>query len=284
MLNPSNTRRRLALAGLTLALLGSAPAGAEGPAPVVLAPHRAVYNLSLLKGGEGSGGIESAQGRIAFDFAGDACEGYTLRYRQVTVLDSTESGRRTLDVRTATFEAGDGLTMRFRTDSEMEGVPDDKVDGEAEVKGDGIAVRLREPRPETLSLPARAVFPTEHMKRILEAARAGKATYAVKMYDGSDTGKKMYDTLALIGRRIEPGAGADLEAAARQDALAKLPRWPVKISYFVVGSADQTPAYTISFELYENGISRALQLDYGDFILKGDLQSLDVQASSGCQR
>ncbi len=284
MLNPSNTRRRSALAGLVLVLLGAAPAGAEGPAAVVLAPHRAVYNLSLLKGGEGTGGIESARGRIAFDFAGDACEGYTLRYRQVTVLDSTESGRRTLDVRTATFEGGDGLTMRFRTDSEMEGVPDDKVDGQAEVKGDGIAVRLREPGPESLSLPDRAVFPTEHMKRILGAARAGQATYAVKMYDGSNTGKKMYDTLALIGRRIEPGAGADLEAPARQDALAKLPRWPVKISYFVVGSADQTPAYTISFELYENGISRALQLDYGDFILKGDLQSLDVQASSGCQR
>ena len=44
------------------------------------------------------------------------------------------------------------------------------------------------------------------------------------------------------------------------------------------------PVYTISFELYENGISRALRLDYGDFALKGDLKSLDVQAPSPCQR
>ena len=40
------------------------------------------------------------------------------------------------------------------------------------------------------------------------------------------------------------------------------------------------PVYRISFELYENGVSRDLKLDYGDFALKGDLKSLDVQAET----
>jgi hypothetical protein len=106
----------------------------------------------------------------------------------------------------------------------------------------------------------------------------------VRVYDGSSDGQKVYDTLGLIGRRIEPGAEAQLEEAVRQDALAKTPRWPVTISYFEEGKADRTPIYTISFELYENGISRALKLDYGDFALKGDLKSLDVQAPTPCQR
>ena len=53
-------------------------------------------------------GVESARGRIAIDFGGDACEGYTLKYRQVTVLDSGETGRAPSTLRTATFEAGDG--------------------------------------------------------------------------------------------------------------------------------------------------------------------------------
>ena len=34
------------------------------------------------------------------------------------------------------------------------------------------------------------------------------------------------------------------------------------------------PVYAIGFELYENGISRELRLDYGDFIIDGTMSSL----------
>lgn len=94
----------------------------------------------------------------------------------------------------------------------------------------------------------------------------------------------MYDTLGLIGRRMGPGAAqASLEEATRKDNLATLARWPVTISYFEEGKADRTPVYTISFELFENGISRDLKLDYGDFTLKGELKSLDIQKPSPCR-
>jgi hypothetical protein len=107
----------------------------------------------------------------------------------------------------------------------------------------------------------------------------------VKVYDGSNKGDKVYDTLGLIGRKIEAGAAtASLEDVAQGEKLASVPRWPITISYFEEGKADRMPVYTISFELYENGVSRALKLDYGDFALKGDLKSLDVQAPSPCQR
>ncbi len=122
------------------------------------------------------------------------------------------------------------------------------------------------------------------MKRLITAARAGETTLNAKVFDGSDDGRKVYDTLAVIGRRIEPGQGTGLETAARQDGLMRLPRWPVTLSYFAPGDGERTPIYTISFELYENGVSRALKLDYGDFALKGELQRLDLQPYSACQR
>ncbi len=34
---------------------------------------------------------------------------------------------------------------------------------------------------------------------------------------------------------------------------------------------DQLPTYRVSFKLYENGITRDLVMDYGDFILSGKL-------------
>jgi hypothetical protein len=275
----------LIVSGLSIAML--TPALAEtAKSGVHLVPHRAVYDLSLMRSG-GSRGLDNARGRIAMDFGGNACDGYTLTYRQVTVLDSNETGSRTMDTRTATFEAGDGLSMRFKSTSSSQGSTGSGVDGDAKLGPDGsLDVRFKEPRNATFAAAGQPVFPTEHLKRLIEAGRNGQTTLSVRVYDGSDDGKKIYDTLALVGRRIEPGAGNNLEEAARQEVVGKLPRWPVTISYFTEGDGDRTPVYTISFELYENGISRALKLDYGDFALKGDLQSLQVQsaAAAACQR
>jgi hypothetical protein len=219
------------------------------------------------------------------EFGGDACDGYTLKYRQVTILDSNESGARTVDMQTATFEAGDGQSMRFKSTSFTQGiVKDSEVDGDARLDRNGsLNVRFKQPRNATFEAAGQPVFPTEHLKRLIEAGRKGATTLLVKVYDGSNDGKKIYDTLGLIGRKIEPGGEDALEEAVRQEAL-KIPRWPVTISYFEEGNADRMPVYTISFELYENGISRALKLDYGDFALKGDLKSLGVQAPTSCQR
>lgn len=274
----------LMVSGLSLALCVPAVAVEAAKPGVELVPHRAVYDLSLLRTA-GTRGLNGARGRIAMDFGGNACEGYTLAYRQVTVLDSNETGSRTLDTRTATFEAGDGLSMRFKSTSSSEGRSGEGVDGDAKLGPNGaLDVQFKRPRNATFAASGQPVFPTEHLKRLIEAGRKSETTLSVKVYDGSDDGKKVYDTLALIGRRIEPGAGAGLEEAVRQDAFAKVPRWPVTISYFAEGSADRAPVYTISFDLYENGVSRALKLDYGDFVLKGDLQSLQVQAAAPCQR
>lgn len=269
--------------GLSIAML--VPASAEtAKSSVQLMPHRAVYDLSLLRSG-GSKGVESARGRIAMEFGGDACDGYTMKFRQVTVLDSNETGARTIDTQTATFEAGDGLSMRFKSTSTMQGLARDGVDGDAQLRPDGsLNVRFKQPRNDTFAAAGQPVFPTEHLKRLIEAGRKGETTLAVKVYDGSDDGKKVYDTLGLIGHRIDPGAGANLEEVERQGTLTSTPRWPITISYFEEGKADPTPAYTISFELYENGISRALKLDYGDFVLKGDLKSLEIHTPTPCQR
>ena len=46
---------------------------------------------------------------------------------------------------------------------------------------------------------------------------------------------------------------------------------------------EQTPVYAISFEMYENGISRALRLDYGDFVIDGKMSSLEVKKTKACK-
>ena len=148
------------------------------------------------------------------------------------------------------------------------------VDGKARKSATGhLSVNLTKPKRSKFELDSGVVFPTEHLKRILAAAKAGENLLEVKVYDGSETGEKVYETTTYIGRPIADPA---VEKAAHIPELDNLRRWPVSISYFEAGKKDDAPSYILSFDLYENGISRALKLDYGDFVLAGEMSSLEL--------
>ncbi|KMO42432.1 hypothetical protein VQ03_11015 [Methylobacterium tarhaniae] len=282
---------RTAIACVLLAL--SSPVLAAEP--VHLAPHRAVYDLSL-SGSSGTRAVESARGRIVFDFTGDACKGFALQYRQVTVLESSESGTRTSDLRNTTFESGDGRSFRFRTQSDLNGKAAAPVDGNAERGDKGLDITLKQPKRGEMAVSGEVLFPAAHMKRLIEAARSGQSTVAVKVFDGSDDGRKVYDTLAVIGpQRVaatppatpdptKPDApkpvAAPVDAPLRVGAMATMPHWPVTLSYFSPGEGERTPVYVLAFDLYENGVSGALRLDYGEFSLKGELSRIDLTPES----
>ncbi len=289
-----NTRvnaKRLILSALAAGFVAAAvqcPAVAAPPAgPVFLAPHRAVYDLKLLKS-HGSRGIDAVRGRILYDFSGSACEGYALNFRQVSALDSLEGKSTLSDLRSTTWEDGAAKTFRFNSENLLDDQQTDAVDGSAERDSNAVSVRLSKPKTKRFTEPVNAVFPTEHMRRIIEAARAGKSILDFPVYDGSETGEKLYNTLTVIGAPIPPGSKPPDDAAADIPALAKLTRWPVTISYFERESAqkqqtgEQTPVYAIGFELYENGISRKLLLDYTDFTITGKMTSLDLKKAKPC--
>lgn len=283
-------RSGLRLAGSTSAAIlllasgllasGSAAHAQDKPGDrVVLVPHRAVYDL-VLDDSKAAKTIEAARGRIAFDFTGDACEGYALSFRQVTQLTS-ESGPRTIDARTTSFEAGDGLSYRFKTESSAGGSPAEIVDGTASKEGAGYEVKLKAPKAEIHRDAKDALFPNAQMKALIQAARAGQHTFNVRLYDGANSGKEVYDTLSVIGKRIE---AAPSEAPLKRPEFEKLARWPVTVSYFKVGSDQDTPSYTISFELYENGVTGAVKMDYGSFALRGTLTRLDLLPQQACAK
>ena len=48
-------------------------------------------------------------------------------------------------------------------------------------------------------------------------------------------------------------------------------------------AGERTPVYSIGFEMYENGISRSLSLDYGDFVVAGEMSQLELKEAKACQ-
>jgi hypothetical protein len=259
-----------------------ADAGASSP----FLPHQALYELSLVKSRGGS--IDSARGRILYTFTGSACEGYTSEFRQVSELQSGEDKVTLSDLRSTSWEDADGKSYRFKIDSRMNDADSNPVDGVAERTGDHITVKLKQPQAKTFTLDGSTVFPTQQIQRIIEAARAGKSVLELTVYDGSDNGEKVYNTLSVIGQAI-PGDKviAAPDPSTTSEAMKSLTRWPVTVSYYDRDTkptdGEQTPVYAMSFELYENGVSRSLMLDYNDFVVSGVLGKFDVKDSKPCK-
>ena len=255
-------------------------------APIALVPHRAIYDLSLGTTRANSQLI-GVRGRILYDFGGSACQGYSLEFRQVSELDSGEGKVSTSDLRSTTWEGADAKSFKFTSQNFVDENLVDSVDGRAEREATKTAVALEKPQQKSLSLAPGVVFPTEHMVRVIRAARSGQTVLSFPVYDGSETGDKVFDTLTVIGHEIKPDERNHDDAAAAEPKLASVPRWPVTVSYFERGKAkndaEQTPAYAISFELYANGVSRALALDYNNFVIDGKLASLDIKDATPCR-
>lgn len=246
---------------------------------IPLASHRAVYDLTLLSS-TGSKSPTSARGRIAFDFSGSNCDGYTQTFRQVTELQPAEGPTRISDMRSTTFEDAAGKTFAFKMQTQVDSDPADEVDGRAQRSSGPIGVALTKPKDEKINIDRSVLFPTEHLKYILAAAKAGQHVLEERVYDGSETGEKIFQTTTFIGA---PTTKPPPESALNIPLLKDMRRWPVSISYFDTSRKDQLPSYVLAFDLYENGISRALRLDYGDFVLAGQMTSLELLPTPACK-
>lgn len=270
--------RMLAIASLaTLALTPALTPALAGPA--TLATHRAVYDLSLKNATERSG-ISGMVGRMVYEFGGSACEGYTVSFRFVTEIATGEDSRVT-DQQTTTFEDIRNKTFRFVTRSFVDQKLDHEVRGSAEKRGKDLAVDIEQPEKLTLDI-APAYFPTEHMIEMIGKAVDGERFYESRIYDGSDTGDKAMLTTTILGEK-QPVETGDVEAG-KAGELADDAYWPVSMSYFEeVAEGDGLPVYTIAFKLYENGVTRDLTMDYGDFVLEGQLAQLDMYEPEPCK-
>ena len=273
------------LAVSVAAILCSCVAALAETSPVLpLASHRAAYDISLIDPSAppptSAQTPISATGLIAYEFRGSACEGYTSNFRQMTEMERSEGDPLSMQVNAMSFEEADGKSMRFQIDSQ--GLQDTQPVAGTATRGvdDDLRVQLTKPQAKSLDFGRDVLFPTQHIERLIDAAKHGGGAIQARVYDGSDTGAKIFATLSVIGKE-QTKPGEDAETAT---ALGGIRRWPVVISYFDEAATDSAPEYTLSFDLYENGVSGSLKLDYGSFALHAHLRKLELLPASACAK
>lgn len=246
-------------------------AGAATAATPLLA-HRAVYDLKLERSSDDAG-ISSLTGRMVYELRGSACDGYTVKFRYVAQSDTGED-RRITDQQTTTFEDGDAKTFSFVTKSFVNQELESELRGNVTRDDATLKVELLKPDNKLLDLTP-AQFPTQHMIDLIERAKRGETFYETTLFDGSDEGDEVSITTVVVGRQAS-ASGVDPEVPVLA-GLAEQKFWPVDIAYFAEKAAnagEETPQYRISFKLYENGLTRDVEMDYGDFVISGRLVEL----------
>ena len=96
--------------------------------------------------------IASVSGRIVYDFGGNACQGYSLDFRQVSELDTGEGKVSTSDLRSTTWEGADAKSFKFTSQNFVDQNLVDTVDGHAEHDATKTAVDLDKPEQKNLNL------------------------------------------------------------------------------------------------------------------------------------
>ncbi|MHA7773176.1 cell envelope integrity EipB family protein [Roseibium sp. M-1] len=280
----------LTFGAVTLALAvtvvpGSAAlaASAGGSAGQRLVPHRAVYDMKL-GDTEEQAGIAGLNGRMVYDFSGSACEGYSVNFRFVTEFRDTDGGSQITDLQTTSFEEPKAESYQFLSKTFVDQKLVEATRGTARVGSGARTVELKEPAEKSLEIGREVLFPTEHLLAILNAADNGVHFLAADIYDGAETGEKVYATTTVIGTKAENDGKA--VAAGQDAALAGVAYWPVTVAYFDPStenaSGELLPVYQLSFWLYQNGISGQLKLDYGDFTIHGKMSSLELYDEADC--
>lgn len=269
-------------AAVALVSAGAPQALAQEGLPAI-APHRAVYDLEM-ESSEDRLGLADASGRLALEFAAADCEGWTVNMRIVNRLRTRNGTSRTIDSRSSSWESADGTSMAFTLRRYVENTVDEETKGVAERGGDGKPghVAMEKPAEDAFDIPAGAVFPVEHTKRILKAALDGARREVSLVYDGSEE-KTVYKAITFIGERRAPGE-TRLPAGLGEE-LKSMASWPVSISYFdetKTADGEETPSHQVSFTMFENAVASNLTLDYGDFSLSGTLSTLELLDAPEC--
>ncbi len=250
----------------------SVPVTQAAPA-VQVVPHRALYELTLDRASRRSKVVE-VKGRLAFEWA-DSCDGWTVEQRYELELLYSEGAAIEILTSYVVWEAKDGLRYRFNVRRHQNGELDDEFRGKAALSGKGRTGRAVYTRPkQEAKLPLGTLFPADHTIELIERALAGDKIVQRKVFDGATEHGTMLIN-AVIGKALAP-------AEAGQHPLANAEGWHMRLAYFAIDKVTSTPEYEIGLELQDNGIARAVDIDYGDFAIRGALQHIERLPEPDC--
>jgi len=259
-----------ALAGI---LISTVFTGAQ--AATQLAPHRAVYSVSLSPISTG-GPVIDVDGVMSMSLE-KTCDGWIFTQDMKTVITVEDGNTLNQSALFTSWESLDGRRYRFASRVRTGGGQLVlRGDARMSVDGSGTAI-YREPEETEISLPKGTLFPVSHTIWLIDEAKAGTRSAPHIVFTGSE------DLEAeLVNAFIGDFVAAQDHGAAKSGALANEGGWPLTMAFYPMESQTGVPSFEMRALQLENGVSPELHMNFGDFATRLLIQSLESLDQPQC--
>lgn len=267
---------------VSLALLaplwGMTSSGCASAMNTGLQPHRAIYNVSLADN-SARNEIVGADGKMFYRIAA-GCDGWNVENRTVLRL-AQESGSSSESVWTfASWEARNGEDFQFAARYEQDGELVERLFGHAKLEGDRRSGQATFSRPadEVVPLPPGTLFPTEHVRMLIQSAHDGQRFVAKPVFDGASL-----DNPYLVNAIIAPLEEKEAAALQEKTNLGASPAWRVDMAFFPMREENNAlPEFEISVHYRDDGVADQIIQTFSTFALKVELEEFESLARPDC--
>lgn len=264
---------------IRMAIIGAAVAAALGPASHAaladMAPHRAIYSLTLGKGSS-SGRYVGLRGAVKTVLE-KTCDAWIVAEEVNMYVDTQVGGRLTQDLRYTGWESLDGRQYRFvarsKTNDERKTF---KGNARAHPESPGEAVYTM-PRKMTMALPPGTHFYFGLTTWLIERAQAGVSRAETIVFDGTDDEGPQRATAFIIP--LPEGGRKDDEAMG---PLLERPGWSIRLAFYPVGGRAAAPDYEVQAVILDNGVTPRMELVFTGFTAIQKLEKIEALESPSC--
>ncbi len=238
-----------------------------------LLSHKAIYSLILTNIKDGSF-LEGGQGQTYFEIS-KACEGWKVKEDYVLIYSLPNKKTSNSFSTYSTYEdfLGTKHSFELKDDSQFNGK--NAYEGFVEKNKNGIKGYLIKDNIKNLSFDNDLLFPIEHLRKIIEKAKAGEKLFTQKVFFGNEEKEFIKTVSTFIGKKKKsPTTGFNL--------LENNMVWPMKVAFYGENTRKGNPDYEIKLDLDEKGVAHYYEVDYGDFEIRATLKSIETTQDQKC--
>lgn len=238
-------------------------------------PHRAEYVLRL-----GAAANAPRIGTAVHDLTQD-CAGWHLKRDIATEIALTVSWKMSLSSKLDADEARSGNSLRYRIVQIQNGNTRETRGRVQKAAGELRAEIAQAGGPPTqIVLPVPTLMPVAAIDHLIERLRNNAAAFPALMFDPEVTGDVfLIDVTQLDDDRLRPARPSD-----KPVATPKGKSWPVFMTFTRGRQQAERPMFSVTAQIFENGVLDRLTVDTGMLTVTADLQSLEMRPMANCPR
>ena len=127
-----------------------------------------------------------------------------------------------------------------------------------------------------MKLEPGVLFPSAHTILLIDKAKEGETLVSRLVFDGSAE-ENAVQVSAVIGAKV-----AGDPPSADGSPLLQHPGWRVRLAFFPADANAERPDYELGMRLLDNGVSRDMVIDYGEYSIRAKLDDIESLAKPHC--